>query len=127
MSSNNLGAPVQDIAVEGNQPPPQGCYLEGDPSFLNWGIVATGTTFPNDYRGLMFVALHGSWNREPKSGYKVITVNPETGEVRDFLTGFLNGAVTTARPVGLQVTPDGALLLTDDGNGLIYRVAYTGR
>ena len=87
----------------------------------------TGTTFPNDYRGLMFVALHGSWNREPKSGYKVITVNPETGEVRDFLTGFLNGATTTARPVDLQVTPDGALLLTDDGNGLIYRVAYTGR
>ena len=68
----------------------------------------------------MFVALHGLWNREPKSGYKVITVNPKTGEVRDFLTGFLNGATTTARPVDLQVTPDGALLLTDNGNGLIY-------
>lgn len=52
--------------------------------------VYTGATFPNEYRDLIFVALHGSWNREPKSGYKVITVNPKTGEVRDFLTGFLS-------------------------------------
>jgi len=89
--------------------------------------VYTGTTFPNEYRDLVFVALHGSWNREPKSGYKVITVDPKTGEVRNFLTGFLSGVTTTARPVDLQVTPDGALLLTDDGNGLIYRIAYTGR
>ncbi|GAA5534152.1 PQQ-dependent sugar dehydrogenase [Deinococcus aluminii] len=84
----------------------------------------TGTAFPNEYRGLMFVALHGSWDREPKSGYKVITVNPQTGEVRDFLTGFLKGLTTTGRPVDLQVAPDGALFLTDDGNGLIYRINY---
>jgi glucose/arabinose dehydrogenase len=84
----------------------------------------TGTAFPAEYRNLMFVALHGSWNREPKSGYKVVSIDPRTGEVRDFVSGFQSGPVTTARPVDLQVTPDGALLLTDDGNGLIYRLSY---
>lgn len=85
----------------------------------------TGAAFPNEYRGLMFVGLHGSWNREPKSGYKVITIHPQTGEVRDFLTGFLQGLTTSGRPVDLQVSPDGALFLTDDGNGLIYRISYS--
>ncbi|PNY79879.1 PQQ-dependent sugar dehydrogenase [Deinococcus koreensis] len=84
----------------------------------------TATAFPGAYRNQMFVALHGSWNREPKSGYKVITVDPQTGETRDFLTGFLNGAATSGRPVDLQVAPDGALFLTEDGNGLIYRLSY---
>ncbi|GGR05924.1 sorbosone dehydrogenase [Deinococcus ruber] len=84
----------------------------------------TGTSFPADYRNLMFVALHGSWNRLPPSGYKVITVNPQTGETRDFITGFLRGVTTSGRPVDLQVTSDGALLLSDDGNGLIYRISY---
>ncbi|SMB97648.1 PQQ-dependent sugar dehydrogenase [Deinococcus hopiensis] len=88
----------------------------------------TGTAFPPAYRGQMFVALHGSWNRLPKSGYKVITVDPGTGEVKDFLTGFLEGGglTTSGRPVDLQVAADGALFLTDDGNGLIYRITYTG-
>lgn len=86
----------------------------------------TGKSFPAEYRGLMLVALHGSWNREPKSGYKVVTVSPKTGEVKDFVTGFLQptGLTTSARPVDLQVTPDGSVLLTDDGNGLIYRISY---
>lgn len=84
----------------------------------------TGTVFPEVYRNQLFVALHGSWNREPKSGYKVITVDPQSGATKDFLSGFQSGVSTTARPVDLQVTPDGALLLTDDGNGVVYRVAY---
>ncbi|WP_309569834.1 PQQ-dependent sugar dehydrogenase [Deinococcus sp.] len=86
----------------------------------------TGQAFPQPYRGQMFVALHGSWNREPKSGYRVITIDPKTGATADFLSGFQSGLTTTARPVDLQVTPDGALLLSDDGNGLIYRIAYAG-
>lgn len=85
----------------------------------------TGTAFPAEYRGLMFVALHGSWNREPKAGYKVVTIHPQTGEVRDFLTGFLKGLTTSGRPVDLQVAPDGALFLTEDGNGMIYRISYS--
>lgn len=84
----------------------------------------TGSAFPAGYRGQMFVALHGSWNRTPKSGYTVITVDPQTGETKDFLSGFLNGPATSARPVDLQVAPDGALFLTDDANGLIYRIQY---
>lgn len=86
----------------------------------------TGKEFPAAYRGLMFVGLHGSWNRSEKSGYKVVTVNPKTGEVRDFATGFLDGQQTLGRPVDLQVAQDGALLLTDDENGVIYRITYAG-
>jgi glucose/arabinose dehydrogenase len=87
----------------------------------------TGKAFPAQYQGQMFVALHGSWNRLVKSGYKVVTINPQSGEVKDFVTGFLKANLaTTARPVDLQVAGDGALLLSDDGNGVIYRISYRG-
>ncbi|PTA68147.1 PQQ-dependent sugar dehydrogenase [Deinococcus arcticus] len=82
----------------------------------------TGKTFPARYQGQMFVALHGSWNRTEKSGYKVITVDPQTGQSADFLTGFLKGGAVSGRPVDLAVTPDGALLLTDDGAGRVWRI-----
>lgn len=75
----------------------------------------------------MFVALHGSWNRSQKSGYKVVMVDPRTGKVSDFLTGFLRGQTTLGRPVDLAVAPDGALLLTDDGAGKVWRIQYGGR
>lgn len=84
----------------------------------------TGKTFPNSYQGQMFVALHGSWNRTQKSGYKVITVDPKTGKVSDFLTGFLKGQSVSGRPVDLLVAPDGSLLLTDDGAGKVWRIQY---
>lgn len=84
----------------------------------------TGKSFPAAYQGQMFVALHGSWNRSAKSGYKVVTIDPASGEVKDFMTGFLKGQQTLGRPVDLQVMPDGAMLLTDDGNGVIYRISY---
>ncbi|MEW6420919.1 MAG: sorbosone dehydrogenase family protein [Deinococcota bacterium] len=83
-----------------------------------------GKTFPDRYRGQMIVALHGSWNRSEKSGYKVVMVDPGTGKVTDFLTGFLSGQRTLGRPVDLVVAPDGALLLTDDGAGRIWRIQY---
>ncbi|MBB5295114.1 sorbosone dehydrogenase family protein [Deinococcus metallilatus] len=86
-----------------------------------------GKTFPDKYRGQMFAALHGSWNRSTKSGYKVVTVNPETGQVADFLTGFLSGQRTLGRPVDLVVAQDGALLLTDDDTGRIWRIQYMGK
>ncbi|AWN22274.1 sorbosone dehydrogenase [Deinococcus irradiatisoli] len=85
----------------------------------------TGQAFPAAYQNKMFVALHGSWNRFPQSGYKVISIDPQTGETADFVTGFLKGVTTSGRPADLQMTTDGALLLTDDSNGLIYRVSYT--
>lgn len=87
----------------------------------------TGKTFPAAYRGQLFAALHGSWNRSQKSGYKVVTIDPRTGKVSDFLTGFLSGQNALGRPVDLQVLPDGSLLLTDDGEGRVWRVQYSGR
>ncbi|PYE53855.1 PQQ-dependent sugar dehydrogenase [Deinococcus yavapaiensis] len=84
----------------------------------------TGTKFPTAYRNQMFVALHGSWNRTERTGYKVVMVNPQTGEAQDFVTGFLDGQTVRGRPVDLAVLPDGAMLLTDDDNGVIYRITY---
>ncbi|MFC6592243.1 PQQ-dependent sugar dehydrogenase [Deinococcus lacus] len=88
----------------------------------------TGQAFPPAYQGLMFAGLHGSWNRSAKSGYKVVTVNPESGEVSDFLTGFLaaDGQTVEGRPVDAAVAADGALLVTDDGAGRVWRVAWVG-
>ena len=89
------------------------------------------TSFPPEYRGDAFVALHGSWNRSKRTGYKVIRVRFEngrpTGEYDDFLTGFVSSDRSVwGRPVGVTVAADGALLVSEDGNGTIWRVAFTG-
>jgi glucose/arabinose dehydrogenase len=89
------------------------------------------TAFPAEYRGDAFVALHGSWNREKRTGYKVIRLRFEnghpTGEYDDFLTGFvLSDRAVWGRPVGVTVTADGALLVSEDGNGTIWRIDYKG-
>ncbi|HKW52598.1 MAG TPA: sorbosone dehydrogenase family protein, partial [Stellaceae bacterium] len=93
--------------------------------------VYTGKQFPASYRNDIFVALHGSWNRSQRTGYKVVRVilrdGKPTGEYEDFLTGFVTkeGDVW-ARPVGVAVALDGALLVSDDAGGTVWRVAYTG-
>jgi glucose/arabinose dehydrogenase len=89
----------------------------------------TGTAFPAEYRGDAFVTLHGSWNRNPPNGYRVVRLrfspSGEPGGYDDFLTGFLyDGNQVFGRPAGLAVLPDGALLVGDDFNGVVYRVAY---
>ncbi len=86
------------------------------------------SVFPAEYRGDLFVALHGSWNRTSLTGYKVVRAKLQdgrpTGEYIDFLTGFVVGGPTVwGRPVGVAVANDGALLVTDDGNGKIWRVS----
>jgi len=85
--------------------------------------------FPADYRGDAFAALHGSWNRTIRTGYKVIRVlvknGVPTGQYDDFLTGFVvNNRSVWGRPVGVTVAHDGALLVTEDGNGTMWRIAY---
>lgn len=91
----------------------------------------TGHQFPARYRNDLFVALHGSWNRSSPVGYKLIRVvmrdGRATGAYEDFATGFIgpDGAVR-GRPVGVAVAQDGALLLSDDGSGTIWRIAYKG-
>ncbi len=88
-----------------------------------------GSMFPADYKGSAFVAMHGSWNRGAATGYKVVRLlfdnGKPTGEYEDFMTGF--GASPTeiwGRPVGVAVAKDGALIVTEDGSGTIWRVAY---
>ncbi|HTZ38055.1 MAG TPA: sorbosone dehydrogenase family protein [Stellaceae bacterium] len=90
-----------------------------------------GAMFPPDYRGSAFVALHGSWNRHLRTGYKIVRAvldnGAPTGEYDDFVTGFVteDGSVW-GRPVGVAVAKDGALLFSEDGNGTIWRVSYSG-
>jgi glucose/arabinose dehydrogenase len=84
--------------------------------------------FPAEYRGDAFVALHGSHSRPQITGYKVVRVRMKggspTGEYQDFMTGFvLDNTTVSGRPAGVAVTRDGALLVSDDANGIIYRVA----
>ncbi|WP_425147380.1 PQQ-dependent sugar dehydrogenase [Deinococcus sp.] len=80
--------------------------------------------FPASYRGQMLAALHGSSIRATRSGYKVVKIDPVSGKVSDFISGFLDGQTVLGRPVGLTVARDGALLVSDDLNGMVYRVAY---
>ena len=85
--------------------------------------------FPSRYRGRAFVSLHGSWNRGKRTGPKVVSVPVRdgipTGEYEDFMTGFVidDGSVW-ARPVGVAVARDGAILVSEDGNGTIWRIAF---
>ena len=94
------------------------------------GIVFyDGTQFPAEYHGNAFVALHGSWNRSQRTGYKVVRLpfqdDHPTGAYEDFLTGFVaSDRAVWGRPVGLTVMHDGSLLVSDDGNGTIWRIAY---
>jgi glucose/arabinose dehydrogenase len=91
----------------------------------------TGEQFPADYRGDLFVAFHGSWNRTEPTGYKVVRIpmrdGQPTGEVQDFITGWLQGGDDWGRPVDVQVAPDGGLYISDDGADRIYRVIYMGQ
>jgi glucose/arabinose dehydrogenase len=92
-----------------------------------------GNQFPAEYSGDEFLALHGSWNREPRTGYMVVRVplhqqGKGTGDYEEFLTGFIteDGKVW-GRPVGVAVAKDGSLLVSDDGSGMIWRVSYGGK
>jgi len=89
-----------------------------------------GNKFPAKYQGGAFIGQHGSWNRSALSGYKVAFVpfknGKPIGKPEDFLTGFIADADkgdVYGRPVGVTVTPDGALLVADDVSGTIWKVA----
>lgn len=89
----------------------------------------TGDQFPAEYKNDAFAAQHGSWNRERRTGYKVIQVPMEngkaTGEYVDFLTGFVaNKDQVWGRPVAVREAKDGSLLVSDDGGGVVWRVSY---
>jgi glucose/arabinose dehydrogenase len=88
-----------------------------------------GSNFPAAYRGDAFAAEHGSWNRSKRTGYKIIRIRLKdgvpTGEYEDFVTGFVvNDKDVWGRPVGVAVAHDGALLISEDANGTIWRVTH---
>ena len=87
----------------------------------------TGTQFPEEYRGSLFVAYRGSWNRSLPTGYKIVRIRLRDGQppaVEDFATGWLEGTSAWGRPVDLVVGRDGALYLSDQGAGRIYRITH---
>ncbi len=91
-----------------------------------------GTQFPAEYRGDVFAAEHGSWNRTPISGREVVRVplnkGKSNGVYEDFLTGFaLPDGTTWGRVTGVAVGKDGALYATDDQSNAIWKVSYTGK
>jgi glucose/arabinose dehydrogenase len=92
----------------------------------------TGDALPQHYRDGAFVSLHGSWNRKPQSGYKVVFVpfaaGKPSGPIEDVLTGFLDDkGDAQGRPVGLAVDKRGALLVADDVGNVVWRVAPAGK
>jgi glucose/arabinose dehydrogenase len=94
-------------------------------------LFYTGQQFPEKYRGGMFAAFHGSWNRSQRIGYKIAFIpfrdRKATSGPEDFLTGWMtdpSNKEVWGRPVGLLQMPDGSLLVSDDGGNKLWRVAY---
>jgi glucose/arabinose dehydrogenase len=109
---------VPDVLVQAHSASLNLCFYSGD-------------QFPSEYKGDIFAAFHGSWNRMKRTGYKVVRVlfDESTGKARgayqDFVTGFVtpDGKVW-GRPVGITVAKDGSLLVSEDGDKTIWRVSY---
>jgi glucose/arabinose dehydrogenase len=126
----------QDPRLEGKHPELQSKVLTPDillqPHFASLEMTFyEGSEFPASYKGDIFAAEHGSWNKSHRAGYEVILAPVQngkaTGVFEDFLTGFVTpeGKVW-GRPVGITVAKDGSLFVTDDGSGSIWQVRYTG-
>lgn len=106
-----------------------------EPHSAALGIVFyTGKMFPKEYQGDAFVALHGSWNRAKRSGYKVVRIPFEKGKpeggYENFLMGWVpdeTGDSVWGRPVGVTMMRDGSLLVVDDGGKKVWRVTYKGK
>ncbi len=86
--------------------------------------------FPAKYKNSLFVALHGSWNRTKKSGYKLVFIQlDEEGNYvsqEDFITGWLSSESAWGRPVSPYIMSDGSMLLSDDKHNVVYRISYKG-
>jgi glucose/arabinose dehydrogenase len=108
---------VPDVLMQAHTAPLQIAFYEGK-------------AFPAEYNAGAFVTMHGSWNREQRSGYKVVYLpfdkaGKPSGEQVDFMTGFVTAdGKVWGRPVGVAVATDGSLLVSDDGSGTIWRVTH---
>jgi len=89
----------------------------------------TGSMFPDRYTGSVFIAEHGSWNRKEPIGYRITEVRIHNGTAisyQPFIEGWLKDGKVYGRPVDIEIIPDGSMLISDDMNGVIYQVRYTG-
>lgn len=87
----------------------------------------TGNMFPSEYKNQIFIAEHGSWNRDEKIGYRLALVTQDgSGNTtyKGFAEGWLQGQEDWGRPVDVLVMPDGSMLVSDDKNNAIYRITY---
>jgi glucose/arabinose dehydrogenase len=87
----------------------------------------TGSMFPAEYRNQIFIAEHGSWNRSVPIGYRIMVIRLRGNKAvsyEPFAEGWLQGREVWGRPVDVLVMPDGALLVSDDKAGVIYRISY---
>ncbi|MDE0886721.1 MAG: PQQ-dependent sugar dehydrogenase [Myxococcota bacterium] len=116
----------QEERIASSIPPAHGFRAHNAPLGINF---IEGESLPKDYRGAALVALHGSWNRTQKDGYKVVSLHWDAdGSIReeDFLTGFLRDEELIGRPADVVQGPDGAIYVSDDYAGVIWKVEYTG-
>ncbi len=121
------------LFLDPDLPRPERCRDVARPTLLYQPHTAplgltfyTGTRFPPEYRGDLFVALHGSWNRSTPAGYKVIRVRlaGSAPSAEDFATGWLADGRAWGRPVDVAVGADGQLYVSDDRQGVVYRIAH---
>jgi glucose/arabinose dehydrogenase len=91
-------------------------------------LFYNGDMFPDEYAGQVFIAEHGSWNRSAKVGYRISLVRMVRGEASGydvFADGWLQDEEAAGRPVDLLVLEDGSMLVSDDQNGIVYRISYS--
>jgi glucose/arabinose dehydrogenase len=126
----------QDPRLEGKHPELKDKVLVPDvlmqPHNASLGLTFyDGKEFPKEYRGDLFAAEHGSWNRAQQSGHEVVRVPLDKGHAsgayEDFLTFLGPDGQAWGRPVGVAVGKDGALYVTDDSSRAIWRVSYAGK
>ncbi len=89
--------------------------------------IYSGSMFPSNYYGQVFIAEHGSWNRSKKSGYRISQVkikNNQAVSYESFATGWLQGQSSWGRPTDIKELPDGSLLVSDDQADAIYRISF---
>jgi glucose/arabinose dehydrogenase len=91
----------------------------------------TGKMFPRRYQGAIFIARHGPWNRTRKYAADVVVAYPDgrggIASWEPFMTGLVENNEYLGRPVDVLVLKDGSLLVSDDHNGAIYRISYSGQ